>query len=293
MAEPKPEKMKVGSPLFLSGRFIVPQKRLLFLLSVFTFVALALAIGILVWFPTESSSAIGTVIGAFAGILAVIWFSASLYYQSQQLKEQKVQFLENFKQLREDNRRSSLVVVRDLLSRAEERALKSNPALRSINDLMTLYMDFSEWPTILQSTDPALVIEAGKKWVVTKETPAVIMMRGIKNAAETYFRATGNENVDCSMEPELFVFTYGPTLWKLPFFDEYGSITGMLPEVMVQLTPSRASIILAYWVAALKQSASEGTNMFRKDKIMEDIKKHKEAGYPMPEIAKDLAERIE
>jgi hypothetical protein len=262
---------------------------LLVLLSV---AAGLLAIGILVWLPTESS-AIGTVFGAFAGVLAVIWFSGSLYYQSQQLVEQKIQFLENFRQLREDNRRGALLVARDVLSRAEERALKSNPDLKSIGDLTACYIGLRDMAMILKSTDPNAILEAGKKWMLTQEGPALFMMRGIKNAAEVYFRATGNENIDYSKEPEEFVFIYGPTLWKLPFFDEYGGLMGLLPEFMFMLAPGRASAKLAYTVAAFKQAVNTGIgNIYSNDKILEEIKKHKEAGYRIPPIAEDLAEEV-
>jgi hypothetical protein len=282
--------VKAGSLLFSNGRSIVPQKRLLFLLSVVT---LLLAIEILVWFPTQSSSAIGTVTGGFAGILAVIWFSAGLYYQSQQLKEQREQFLENFKQLREDNRRSSLILAKDILVRAEERALKSNPDLKSIGELTAYYMNLPDGSIIRKSTDPTAVLEAGKKWMLTQEGPALYLMRGMKNAAEVYFRAVGDDNIDYSMEPELFVLTYGPTLWKLPFFEEYACI-GLLPDFMVHLTAVRATLKLAYFVAAFKQATRDGVgDMFKEDKIMEDIRRHKEAGYPVPAIAEDLAERME
>jgi hypothetical protein len=252
---------------------------------------LLFATDIVLWFSSECFSAIGSVFGAAAGMLAVLWFSANLYYQSQQLAEQREQFSKNFRQLTEDNRRSSLVLVRDLLTRAEERALKSTPDLKSIDELTAHYINLPDGSIILKSTDPDVVLEAGKKWLLTKEAPAIYLMRGIKNAAETYFRATGNENIDYSMEAERFVLIYGPTLWKLPFFEEYAGV-GLLPDFMVLLEPCRASIKLAYFVAAFKKALNEGIgDLYRKDKILEDIKKHKEAGYPLPAIAEDLEER--
>jgi hypothetical protein len=275
-------------------------------LLVLTIVILVAAVCVVLWFPPEHSSAIGSIFGAAAGMLAVLWFSASLYYQSRQMKEQREQFLisfehqsrqteeqrkqflENFKQLREDNRRNALTLVRDLLSRAEERALKSNPDLQSIDELQIQYVDVGQWKPILESVDPNTVLEVGKNWITTSEAPAIFLMRGIKNAAETYFRAIGDESIDYSMEPETFVCRYGQMLWKLPFFEEYAGIA-LLPEFMDRFTPGRAAMKLACTVAAYKRALSEGLeNIWRKDKILEDIKKNKEAGYPMPAIAKDL-----
>lgn len=125
----------------------MPNKRLLILLSI---LVVLLAIAATIYFPTEYFSALGSLFGAAAGMLAVIWFSASLYNQSQQLKEQRQHFLENFKQLREDNRRNSLVIVKDILNRSEEKALKSNPSLKDIGDLIIQYTNLLEWPDIFQ-----------------------------------------------------------------------------------------------------------------------------------------------
>jgi len=265
----------------------MPQKRLLLLLSA---VLLLLATGIIVWCSDERSSAIGSVFGAAGAILAVVWFSAGLYYQSRQLAEQRQQFSENFKQLREDNRRNALLLVKDILVRAEERALKWNPALCTLNDLTGHYLGgTAEWPVIVKSTDTQAVLQAGKRWITLTEGPAKLLMSGIKSAAEAYFRAVGEENIDYSRKPEEFVFIYGQTLWKLPFFAEYAGTAVLLAEMMVRMEPARAAIELAYWAAMLK-AARHGDigDIFREDKIMEDIRKHQEAGYPMPEIAKDL-----
>lgn len=265
----------------------MPHKRLLVIVSI---IVLVLALVAAVLLPTKYSSAVGSLFGAGAGMLAVIWFSAGLYYQSQQLKEQRQQFLENFKQLQEDNRRNSLVLVRDILSRAEERALKSNPDLKSINDLMTQYINMLELSTTLKSTDPNTVLVDGKNWLITKEGPALFLMRGIKSAAETYFRATGESGIDYTLEPELFVAAYGPTLWEVPYFEEYRAAASFLSEWMVKTKPIRAAVELAYWVAALKQASSEGVSeIMNTDKIIEDVKQHLKAGYPLPEIAKDFA----
>jgi hypothetical protein len=264
----------------------VPNKKLLILSSI---LVVLLAIAIAIHFPTEYFSALGSLFGAVAGILAVIWFSASLYYQSQQMKEQRQQFLENFKQLREDNRRNSLVIVKDILSRAEERALKSNPNLKSINDLMAQYIIIIEWPDILKSKDPQIVLEAGKNWLTMKDNPAVFLMRGIKSAAEIYLRSIDNKNIDYTLEPELFVAAYGSTLWKVPYFAEYQGIASWISEWMVRMEPARKGIQLAYQVALLKDSPK----YWKKDKIIKDIEQHKKAGYPMPAIAEDLMNNIE
>lgn len=266
------------------------SKRFLILLSIFVIV---LAIAATFYFSTEYLSALGSLFGAAAGMLAVIWFSASLYNQSLQLKEQRQQFLENFKQLREDNRRNSLIVVKDILNRAEERSLKSNPNMKSIDDLMSQYISVFEWRDILHSTDPDTVLKEGKNWIITKETPALFLMRGIKSAAETYFRAIDKTDIDYSVEPELFVFTHGSTLWKIPYFEEYQGVAAFLSEWMIKTKPLRAAVQLAYSVAMLRKAADENLNgIIKGDKIIEDIKQHKKSGYPMPAIAEGLLNNL-
>jgi len=267
------------------GSLIVANKRLLIILST---IVVVLAIASTLCFPTEKYSALGSVFAAAAGMLAVIWFSASLYNQSQELKEQREQFSKNFKQLQEDNRRSSLVVVKDILSRAEERALKCNPNLTCIDDLRAQYIDMDEWPTILKSTDPNEVIKLALNWKLTKEEPALFLMRGIKSAAETYFRAIGRTDIDYSIEPELFVAEHGPTLWKLPYFEEYQTAAAFVSELMVPMKESRAAIEMAYLVALCKKTSENRGVIMIPNSTIEKVVQHKKAGYELPLIAKDL-----
>jgi hypothetical protein len=239
---------------------------------------------------------------AFAGVLAAIWFSAGLYYQSQQLKEQREQlreqreqFLENFEHLREDSRRNALLMAKDILGRMEERVLKCNPALSTLNDLSNLYMtSLPNWRIVGESHDAQEVLAAGQKWLTQVEIPADLLMSGIKSAAETYFRAFGTENIDYSKEPEEFVLVYGDTLWKLPFFGDYAGVAILLSEIMWRIGPGRAAIQLAVWAARLKAAEQGQTaNILRKDKILDDFKKHQAAGYPLPAIAQEFVERAE
>lgn len=238
----------------------------------------------MVYLPPDRYSAVGSLFAAVGSLLAVIWFSASLFYQSRQLREQRQQFLEEFKQLREDARRSALALSKDILREAEGRALKYNPALESINDLMTVYMDWSELKIILESKDALEVQEAVKSWL-KKEGPAMSLMHGIKSAAETYFRAVGQTEIDYYREPEDFVFIYGPILWKLPYFDTYQAVGTWLSEFMVMIQPGRKAVVLAATVSLLKTAP---TKIMKRDKILENVERHRKADLPLPAIAEDL-----
>jgi hypothetical protein len=259
----------------------MPNKRILILLSILVVLATGAAIYLL---NDVQLSSYGTIVAAAGSLLAVIWFSGSLWYQAQQLKEQRTQFLAEFKHLREDGRRNALLLARDILNAAEARALAMNSEIRSLSDLFPLYMKFAEFKDIMESQDPKTVESAVKSWIA-KEGPALALMKGIKSAAEVYFLALGKEDVDHSKDPEEFVFIYGPQLWSLPFFEAFQVPATMLAEFMVRLEPGRKSVP----IAALAAMARLGNRQFLKmDSIKEDIKAHMAKGYPLPKIAEGL-----
>lgn len=258
------------------------ENRLLILLSI---LVVLLGIAAILYLPSSEYSAVGSLVAGVGSLLAVIWFSAALYYQSVQLKEQREQFMAEFGHLREEARRGALTFAKEILREAEERVLKQNPALKSINDLMTAYLPDMELKVILQSKNPVEVNEAAQKWFNTKEGPAMTLMRAIKDAAETYFRATGKTDVDYSREPDEFVYIYGPHLWKLPYFDSYAAVATMLSQMMVTLQPGRKAVLIAAEAALLKGVTGK---YVKGEKILEDIQKHRQAGLPVPAIAEDL-----
>jgi len=256
------------------------NKRLLILLSI---IVVLLAIIAMIYFSPSDYSAVGSLFGAVGGILAVIWFSASLYYQSLQLTEQRQQFLEEFKQLREDARRNALSLSKDILREAEERALRCNPELRSINDLTAYYLDWSDIGIAIKSKDPIEVLEAAKRWN-KREGPAISLLSGIKQASEIYFQSIGKTDIDYSKEPEDFVYIYGPMLWKLPYFEPYQSVATLLCEFMIRLQPGRKAVVLALSVALMKSCPG----ILKEDGIFELIKIFRQEGKHLPAIAEDI-----
>jgi len=260
----------------------MPNKTILILLS---FLVAVLTLAAIYYLDDNRLSSIGSMVAASGGLLAVIWFTGSLWYQSQQLKEQREQFKEDFTQLREDSRRSALLLARDILHTAETRALSLNKNMTSLSELPTLYMHFAELKEIMESGDPLVVKQAIESWQ-KKEGPALALMNGLKNAAEVYFRSIGLNNIDYSKEPEEFVLIYGPHFWKLPFFEPYQSTGAMLAEFMVTLEPGRKAVTLALFGVMVKIAPSE--KLVKIDSIRQDINKYKEKGYPIPVIAREL-----
>lgn len=261
------------------------NKRLVILCVVLTILVVGGGLCMAICSKPVYFSALGSLVGGVAGLLAVIWFSASLFYQSRQLREQREQFLENFRCIREDARRNALVLAKDILGRAEERAMRANAGLKQLADILSVYIDISQCKIILESKDPNLVLEYAKTWMTEKEGPAVFLMRGLKAAAEMYFRAIGRTGVDYSADPELFVAAYGATLWDIPYFDAYQGIAPTLAELMVRMKPLRKSVLLAWSVACAK---GELKGFMKTEEIVKDIREHEKAGYPLPAIAKDF-----
>jgi hypothetical protein len=175
-------------------------------------------------------------------------------------------------------------LARDILNTAESRALASNPEIRSLSELPTVYVNFAELKDIVESNDPYVVQTAIESWL-KKEGPAIALMKGLKSAAEVYFLAIGKENVDYSKDPEKFVFIYGPQLWSLPFFEAFQAPAVMLAELMVQLEPGRKAVIMASLAVMAKIAPEE---IMKMDSIREKIRDHVAKGYPLPKIAEGL-----
>jgi hypothetical protein len=262
----------------------VPYKHFLVLLTV---VLIGAAISTALFLPASQYDAIGSLVGGVGSLLAVIWFTASLFYQSVQLEEQRKQFSIQFNQSREEARRAALAFSQAILRDSEERISKQNPNLKALTDMSTIFVrDLEEFKTILESKDANQVMMTAHKWLVEREGPAGTLMRGIRDAAETYFRAIGKEGIDYTKEPEEFVFIYGPLIWNLLYFSQYVGIATMIAEMMLSLKPGRKAVWIAYSVAMLKAAPAKIIN---REKVLNDLLRHRDAKLPVPAIAEDLA----
>ncbi|MEW6774684.1 MAG: hypothetical protein AB1405_00145 [Bdellovibrionota bacterium] len=255
--------------------------RLLILLTILVFISVYAAIASI---DINLLSGYGSIISAAAGILAVIWFSASLSYQARQIEEQRIQFLAEFKHLQETNRRDALLVAKQILDTAEHAAIRNFDEISSIAELPTRYLDCPELKPILESTDHKEVLDAFKSWV-KKEGGALALLQGIKSAAEVYLRGTGTADIDYTKEPEEFVYIYGPRFMQQPFFQSFQGVATMLCEFMIRLAPGRKAAQIAFFAATAKAISKDILHI---DKLRQDMKAHTAKGYPLPRIAEDL-----
>lgn len=248
-------------------------------------IAVLVAVGASIRFLVPNDlSALGSILSGAGGLLAVIWFSAGLRYQSKQLEEQRSQFAAQFRHLQETSRRDALLLAKNILDTAEQKAIAHNGTVSSVSELFTEYANFSELKPILESTKPQEVLEAHRSWM-KKEGAALTLLTGIKSAAEVYLRSIGSTDLDFTKPPDEFYFVYGSRFSSQPFFNGLAGTATLLAEFMVRLAPGRHAALIAFFAATAK---SVGTNVIKMEKLREDMAKHVANGYPLPAIAKDL-----
>lgn len=259
----------------------MPNKWLPIVLSILVLIA----IGTMIYaIDVKRLSSYGTVLGATGSILAVIWFTSSLWYQAQQLREQREQFLAQFHHIRESTRRDSLLTAKSILEAADTRAITQHGGITSTSELISEFINFAELKLILESRNPEAVLSSFKEWM-RKEGAAMTLLKGIKSAAEVYLKSVDIDDIDFAKPPEEFVYIYGPRFLNKPFFDVYQGTATMLAQFMFSLQPGRKAAKIAFFGATAK---SAGENVLHMDKVREDIMEHKANGYPVPAIAEDL-----
>ncbi len=249
-------------------------------------VVLAICVGVAIrMLGPERLSALGSILAGAGSLLAVLWFSAGLRYQSKQLEEQRAQFAAQFHYLQESSRRDALLLAKGVLDKAEEKAIAHHGSISSINELSTEYMRSMEYfKPILESTNPREVIEACEKWL-KREGAALTLLSGIKSAAEIYLRSIGVTDIDYSKSPEDFYFVYNSWFATQPFFNAFSGTAMLLSEFMVRLSPGRKAAVVAFFAA---NSKVVGTEVIRMEKLQTDIADLAASGHPVPAIASDL-----
>lgn len=255
--------------------------RVLVAISIAIAIALAVATRLL---DPELLSALGSIVSGGGSLLAVLWFSAGLRYQANQLEEQRKQFTVQFHHLQESSRRDALLVAKGILEKAEERAIAFGGKISSVGEILTEFTKFENLKPILESTRPSEVLEAHALWV-KKEGAALVLMQGIKSAAEVYLRSVGTPGIDYSKPADEFYMIYSPHFASLPFFESLAGPAYMLSEFMFRLGPGRKAATIAFLAATSKSLSPE---IIKMDKLREDIAKHVANGYPVPAIAREL-----
>ena len=120
-------KKRRTSTMKLSLRTLAGWSAIIFL----SVVAISVSAYVALTVPNEKYTPVVSLVGTTASILAVVWFTSTLIYQSRQLTEQRQQFALTYDQAKRDSRRDALVVVDGILRDAERSALLLNETLRT------------------------------------------------------------------------------------------------------------------------------------------------------------------
>ena len=255
--------------------------RILVAISIAIALTIAAAVGFL---DDDRLSALGSIVSGGGSLLAVLWFSAGLRYQANQLAEQRKQFTAQFHQMQESSRRDALLVAKGILEKAEERAIDFSGNISSVGEILTEFAKLEGLKPILESTKPSEVLEAHAVWM-KREGSALMLLQGIKSAAEVYLRSIGTPDIDYSKPADEFYMIYSPHFASLPFFESFAGSANLLSEFMFRLSPGRQAATIAFLAATSKSFSPE---IIKMEKLREDIAKHVANGYHVPAIAREL-----
>ena len=254
-------------------------QRALICITLLLFASVALAT---IFLDPERLSALGGILSGAGSLLAVLWFSAGLRYQSRQLEEQRKQFAAQFQFLRESSRREALRATKEVLRETELHVYRLRPDIKTLASVTTAYAAvLKDVPEIVTSTDPDVVFDSSTRFLLAEMT-ASTLLTGIKAAAELYLRSGEEQEIDFRKSPEEFYAIYNPLFRNLPFFSSLVVAADLLVELMLGTIVARRAVSIANRVAILKVMDSRIVNT---GALLRSIEELQEDGYPIPAIA--------
>jgi hypothetical protein len=245
---------------------------------------LLIPFGLYVWMDGKGPSDLGSLLGAFCGLLAIIWFYRGLRLQSIQIDEQRKQFIHQMRIQHQDSLLGFLVTASDRMDRY------LNELLTSLNipnesKLLVKYLDaLIYYKQALESSDPNEVKTQIENWIKT-EGPCVKFMASVRDIIVLHQKRLGIEDNSEGVDPAEYVFINGKYLMDQPFMSAYKIAVTALSEQMSLLCPGRKAMGLAS-IAAACQIMPDG--VMKKDIIIQDIKKAKADGLLVPKICDAL-----
>lgn len=227
---------------------------------------------------------LGSLLGASAGIIAVIWFYRGLRLQSLQIEEQRLQFSKQHHIQYQDSLLSFLLSASERIEN-NHKELVDALNLSDSSQITSSYLNSLQYyKDALESTDPNVVISKANEWMKI-EGPCVKFMSSIKDIITLHNRRLGLEKDAKEQDVAEYVFINSSHLIQQPFISNYRASVTMLSEQMMLITPGRIAMSLAS-TTAMALLAPEG--LVKKDKIIEEIKKYKAENKPIPKICEQL-----
>lgn len=232
---------------------------------------------------------LGSLLGAFSGILAIIWFYRGLRLQSLQIEEQRIQFTKQHHLQYQDSLLSFLEKASEtILSSLKE--LIEALGIPDSNHIFSAYMQsMFYYKDALESTDPNVVISHVQEWIKIEE-PCVKFMSSVRDVILLHKKRLGIEDDAENVDVADYVFINSDHLLKQPFMSGYQIAVKMLSEQMMIITPGRKAMVLASTTAAALV-APEG--LLKVDKIIEDINDRKANNKHIPKICEVFTARMQ
>ena len=227
---------------------------------------------------------LGSLMGAFSGILAVIWFYRGLRLQSIQIEEQRTQFSTSYYLQHQDSLLNFLDKASERIEKRHKELIEALGIPDSSHVFSAYLKGMNYYKEALKSTDPHVVLEQTRLWMEI-ENPCIIFMSSVKDVIILHHKRLGLEEKNEDEDLVDYVYINSSYLFKQPFMAAYENTVRILSEQMMLLSNGRKAMILAR-KAAMALVAPEG--IMKKDKIIEDIEKHNEASLPLPKICEKL-----
>lgn len=257
------------------------KTRELVLISILLFL---IPIALYFWMDAKDVGDLGSLLGAFAGLIAIIWFYRSLRLQSTQIEEQRKQFSKQHHLQYQDSLLTFLDKSSDRMKEYHSELVDSLGTPDASHLVSTYLGNMKYYKLALESTDPNIVMTQVQAWMKA-EGPCVKFMSSVRDIIILHKRRLGMDDNSEGIDPAEYVYINGSHLMGQPFMSAYKSSVDMLSEQMNLIAPGRKAMLLAS-TAAMALLAPEG--IMKTDKIIEDIKKAKSDGSLVPKICDAL-----
>lgn len=247
---------------------------------------LLLLIPFAIYFYVESKGIgdLGSLLGASAGVIAIIWFYRGLRLQSLQIEEQRKQFSRQHHVQHQD----SLLTFLNSVSERIEKQFKELLDALNLSDLSQLTVKYLEsmeqYNEALESPDAKIVLSASQEWMKI-EGPCMKFMSAIKDVIILHKMRLELDIEEKEQDVATYVFINSSHLFQQPLISNYHTSVSMLSEQMMLLAPGRKAMFIAT-STAMALVAPEG--FMKTDKILDEINKQKADGEVMPKICDEF-----
>jgi hypothetical protein len=227
---------------------------------------------------------LGSLMGAFTGLIAVIWFYRGLRLQSIQIEEQRIQFTKQHHLHYQDSLLAFLQQASEKIENSYKELIEGLHLPDASQIFLTYLNSVDYYKEALESSDPKVVRSNVQEWMKI-EGPCVRFMSSVKDIITLHKKRLGLECEAEERDVAEYVFINSSNLFQQPFMCTYQSTVAMLSEQMTLLAPGRKAMVLASTISIALLAPKEIVII---DKIIEDIEKYKSNNIPIPKICEQI-----